>query len=160
MGIGTFGVDVPHGVRCLTDPGDRTALLELSARAGLTHEAISALEHGKRAASAPTVRQLSQALGVAPAQFVADTPIGLEMLSTQEAGRRLDVPGGRVRFWLKHGVLPGRKVSGRWRIPAIAVSVRYPGEEMSHDSHYLTTTHRIDGRTAAQGPRGEELGPD
>ena len=96
--------------------------LELSARAGITHEALSNLELGKRAALAPTVHQLSQALRVAPDHFVDDTPVGLTLLSTEEVGRRLDVPTARVRFWMKHGVLPGVKVSGQWRVPAIAVA--------------------------------------
>ena len=40
--------------------------LQLAAASGLTHEAISNLEAGKRAPQASTVRQLAQALGVAP----------------------------------------------------------------------------------------------
>ncbi len=94
----------------------------LGARAGITYEAISILEHGTRTASAPTVHKLSQALGVAPERFVDDTPIGVELLSVQDAGHRLDVPSERIRVWLLQGVLPGSKVNGRWRIPATAVA--------------------------------------
>ena len=113
---------------------------ELSARAGLTHEAISILEHGTRAASTLTVRKLSQALGVAPAQFVADTPIGLKTLSLKEVGQRLDVPTDRVRFWVNQGVLPGRKVSGRWRVPAIAVA------ELERSGRLRGASRRLDPR--------------
>ena len=114
--------------------------LELSAQAGITHEAISALEHGKRAALAPTVQQLSQALGVAPTHFVDDTPLGLTLLSTEEVGRRLDVPTARVRFWMKHGVLPGVKVSGQWRVPAIAVA------ELERSGRLRGKSRRLDPR--------------
>ena len=113
---------------------------ELSARAGITHEAISALEHGMRAALAPTVHKLSQALGVAPVQFVDDSPIGLTLLSTVEAGQRLDVPPARVRFWMRNGVLPGVKVSGQWRVPAIAVA------ELERSGRLRGASRRLDPR--------------
>jgi transcriptional regulator with XRE-family HTH domain len=113
---------------------------ELSARAGITHEAISALELGTRAASAPTVHKFSQVLGVAPAQFVDDTPVGLTLLSTREAGQRLDVPTARVRFWMKQGVLPGIKVSGQWRVPAIAVA------ELERSERLRGASRRLDPR--------------
>ena len=114
--------------------------LELSARAGITHEALSNLELGKRAALAPTVHQLSQALRVAPDHFVDDTPVGLTLLSTEEVGRRLDVPTARVRFWMKHGVLPGVKVSGQWRVPAIAVA------ELERSGRLRGASRRLDPR--------------
>ena len=114
--------------------------LELSARAGITHEALSNLELGKSAALAPTVQQLSQALGVAPTHFVDDTPVGLTLLSTEEVGRRLDVPTARVRFWMKHGVLPGVKVSGQWRVPAIAVA------ELERSGRLRGASRRLDPR--------------
>lgn len=114
--------------------------LHLSTRVGITHEALSNLERGKLAASAPTVRQLSQALGVAPVQFVDDTPIGLTLLSTVEAGQRLDVPPARVRFWMRNGVLPGVKVSGQWRVPAIAVA------ELARSGRLRGASRRLDPR--------------
>lgn len=113
---------------------------ELSARAGITHEAISALEHGTRAAVAPTVHKLSQALGVAPERFVDDSSLGLTLLSTEEVGQRLDVPAGRVRKWMKHGVLPGVKVSGQWRVPAIAVA------ELERSDRLRGASRRLDPR--------------
>ena len=113
---------------------------QLAHLAGITHEALSNLERGKLAASAPTVRQLSQALGVAPVQFVDDTPIGLTLLSTVEAGQRLDVPPARVRFWMRNGVLPGVKVSGQWRVPAIAVA------ELERSGRLRGASRRLDPR--------------
>jgi transcriptional regulator with XRE-family HTH domain len=44
--------------------------LELAARSGITHEAISRLELGNRAPRAETIRCLAAALGVEPAEFV------------------------------------------------------------------------------------------
>jgi transcriptional regulator with XRE-family HTH domain len=44
--------------------------LELAARSGITHEAISRLELGNRAPRAETIRRLSTALGVEPAELV------------------------------------------------------------------------------------------
>jgi len=113
---------------------------QLAHLAGITHEALSNLELGKLAASAPTVRQLSQALGVAPERFVDDTPIGVELLSTEEAGRRLEVPAGRVQEWLKQGVLPATKVSGRWRVPAIAIA------ELERSGRLRGRSRRLDPR--------------
>ena len=42
-------------------------------------------------------------------------------MTVAEAASRLDVPSSRVRTWLHQGELPGVKVSGQWRVPAIAV---------------------------------------
>ena len=114
--------------------------LRLSAQTGITHEALSNLELGKLAASAPTVRQLSQALSVAPERFVDDTPIGLEMLTSTQVAQRLDVTEWRVRYWMKHGVLPGTKVGGRWRVPAIAVA------ELDRSGRLRGASRRLDPR--------------
>ena len=89
----------------------------------------------------PTLRKLSVALNVAPAQFVEDTPIGLEMLTAPQVAHYLDVTEWRVRHWLKQGVLPATKVGGQWRVPAIAVaeldrSGRLRGESRRLDSRY------------------------
>lgn len=96
--------------------------LALAAATGLTHEAISRLEHGQPAPYAETVRRLAQALGVAPERFIAYDPLGLSTLTVAEAAWRLDVPVGRVQNWLRLGVLEGGKVSGRWRVPSVAVA--------------------------------------
>ena len=114
----------------------------LGARAGITYEAISILEHGTRTASAPTVHKLSQALGVAPERFVDDTPIGVELLSVQDAGHRLDVPSERIRVWLLQGLLPGSKVNGRWRIPATAVADLERSDRLRDDSCRLDPRYR------------------
>jgi excisionase family DNA binding protein len=95
--------------------------LQLGAASGLRHETLSRLELGWQGASAETVRALAQALGVDPEQFVSRDPGGLTMLTLTEAAARLDVPPERVRTWLHQGELPGVKVSGQWRVPAIAV---------------------------------------
>lgn len=76
------------------------------------HEEISRLEHGEKSPQAPTIHKLSQALEIELERFVDNSPIGLELLTTQEAGQRLNVPTARVRAWMKQGVLPGVKVSG------------------------------------------------
>ena len=86
------------------------------------------------------MQQLSQALGGAPERFVDDTPLGRTLLSTEEVGRRLDVPTARVRFWMKHGVLPGVKVSGQWRVPAIAVA------ELERSGRLRGASRRLDPR--------------
>lgn len=122
--------------------GARLTQQALSARAGITYEAISILEHGTRAASAPTVRKLSQALGVAPERFVDDVPLGLELLSVKDAGHRLDVPSERVRVWLLQGVLPGIKVNGRWRVPAIAVAELERSDRLRGRSRRLDPRYR------------------
>lgn len=113
---------------------------QLARQAELSHEHISRLELGTYAASAPTVHHLSQALGIAPTQFVDDTPIGLELLSVPEAGHRLDVPAGRVRKWMRQGVLPGVKVGGDWRVPAIAVA------ELERSGRLRGRSRRLDPR--------------
>ena len=113
---------------------------QLARQADLAHEEISRLEHGDKCPQAPTVHKLSQALGVPPAQFVDDSPMGLELLTTDEAGHRLDVPGTRVRVWMQQGVLPGVKVGGEWRVPAIAVA------ELDRSGRLRGASRRLDPR--------------
>lgn len=60
--------------------------MELSARVGITHEQLSKIEDGRWSPLAPTVRKLSQALGVSPKRFVDDSPIRLETLSLPDVG--------------------------------------------------------------------------
>jgi len=114
--------------------------LQLAAASGLTHEAISNLETGKRAALATTVVKLARALRVEPKRFVASDHIGLSLLTTAEAATLLDVPVGRVQVWLKQGELAGVKVSGQWRVPAVAVAE-------------LTRSGRLRGRSRRLDPR-------
>ena len=114
--------------------------LQLAAVSGLTHEAISRLERGQRAASAETVRQLAQALGVTPEQFVRHDPLGLTMLTIAEAAARLDVPPARVRDWATQGELAGTKVSGQWRVPAVAVA------ELDRSGRLRGRSRRLDPR--------------
>ena len=95
--------------------------VELAARSGLTHEAISNLERGRRAPLASTVRRLAQALAVEPAAFVTGTATE-RGLTTEEAAARLGVPVSRVQTWLLTGRLTGWKVSGQWRVVADSVA--------------------------------------
>jgi transcriptional regulator with XRE-family HTH domain len=96
--------------------------LEVAAIAGITHEAISLLETGRRAPMVATVRRLAQALRVAPRVFVADDDLAAVGLTTVAAAARLGVPPARVQTWLATGKLPGVKVSGQWRVPVLAVT--------------------------------------
>lgn len=114
--------------------------LQLAAASGLTHEAISNLETGKRAPLAATVRVLARALGVEPDRFVSSDPLGLSVVTTAEAAQRLDVPVGRVQVWLKEGALPGTKVSGEWRVPAVAVA------ELNRSGRLRGRSRRLDPR--------------
>jgi excisionase family DNA binding protein len=114
--------------------------LQLAAASGLTHEAISRLETGHYAANVTTVRTLARALAVDPARFVSHEPIGLRMLTTAEAAFRLDVPASRVQIWVTQGALPGVKVSGQWRIPAIAVA------ELGRSGRLRGASRRLDPR--------------
>jgi len=43
---------------------------ELAAKAGITHDAISMIEHGKRQGRPSTVRKLAEALGVEPREIL------------------------------------------------------------------------------------------
>jgi excisionase family DNA binding protein len=114
--------------------------IQLGARSGLSNDAISRLETGRYAVSTETVRQLADALQVSPDQFVTDAPIGLTMLSTAEAARRLEVPTDRVQDWLREGRLPGTKVSGEWRVPAVAVA------ELDRSGRLRGRSRRLDPR--------------
>ena len=112
-----------------------------AAKSGLTHEAISRLETGHNAPCAETVRTLAQALRVEAEQFVRGEPIGLRELSVREAARQLAIPTKRVQRWVREGALPGRKVSGQWRVPAVAVrelggSGRLRGQSLRLDPRY------------------------
>jgi excisionase family DNA binding protein len=62
------------------------------------------------------------------------------MLTLAEAGLRLDVPASRVRTWLHEGELPGVKVSGQWRVPAIAVA------ELGRSGQLRGRSRRLDPR--------------
>jgi excisionase family DNA binding protein len=95
--------------------------LQLSAASGVTHEAISNLETGKRSPFASTVRALAQALGIHPERLIARETTGLSLLTVAQAAARLDVPPARVRAWVTQGELAGTKVSGQWRVPAVLV---------------------------------------
>lgn len=86
------------------------------------------------------MHKFSQTLEVAPELFVDDVPLGFELLSTQEAGWRLDVPEGRVWAWIQQGVLPGVKVGGEWRVPAIA------GAELDRSARLRGASPRLDPR--------------
>ena len=114
--------------------------LQLAAASGLTHEAISNLETGKRSPLAATVGALAQALRVEPERFVASDQIGLSLVTTAEAAKRLDVPMGRVQVWVKDGTLPGTKVSGEWRVPAVAVA------ELNRSGRLRGRSRRLDPR--------------
>jgi excisionase family DNA binding protein len=114
--------------------------LQLEAASGLTHEAISRLESGHNSPYAATVRALAQALGVAPEQFVSREPVGLTMVTVAEAAHRLDVPAGRVRSWLKEGMVSGTKVSGQWRVPAVVVA------ELERSGRLRGRSRRLDPR--------------
>jgi len=114
--------------------------LQLAAASGLTHEAISILETGKRAQQAPTVRQLAQALGVAPERFVSSDPVGLTSLTVAQAATQLEVPAPRVQYWLREGMLPGKKVSGQWRVLAVVVA------ELDRSERLRGRSRRLDPR--------------
>jgi excisionase family DNA binding protein len=82
-----------------------------------------------------------QALHVEPVAFVRSEAIGLSELSVREVARRLGVPFKRTQRWVREGVLPGHKVSGQWRVPAVAVralggSGRLRGQSLRLDPRY------------------------
>ena len=114
--------------------------LHLAAISGITHEVISNLERGKRFPRVTTVRALAQALQVDPEQFVSHDPVGLSMLTTAEAATQLEVPVGRVQVWLQKGELAGVKVSGEWRVPAVAVA------ELERSGRLRGRSRRLDPR--------------
>jgi excisionase family DNA binding protein len=96
--------------------------IQLAALSGLTHEAISRLETGKCWPYAETVRKLAAALGVEPERFVARDKTGLTLMTVAEAASRLGVPAARVQVWLRKGQVPGKKVSGEWRVPSVVIA--------------------------------------
>jgi excisionase family DNA binding protein len=120
----------------------RRSQLELAAASGISHEGISLLEHGRRTPLPQTVRVLAAALGIDPALFVSREQIGLRMLTTAEAAARLEVPVGRVQMWLKQGELAGEKVSGQWRVPAVAVAELERSERLRGRSRRLDPRYR------------------
>jgi excisionase family DNA binding protein len=114
--------------------------IQLAAASGLTHEAISNLETGKRAPYAATVRALAQALGVEPERFVARDTLGLTLLTVAEAATRLDVPTNRVQAWLREGQVAGTKVSGGWRVPSVVIA------ELARSGRLRGRSRRLDPR--------------
>jgi excisionase family DNA binding protein len=114
--------------------------LQLETASGLSHEAISNLEGGRKTPHARTVHQLAQALSVDPQRFVGREPIGLTLLTAVEAAAQLDVPVARMQTWLQDGVLPGTKVSHQWRVPAVAVA------ELDRSGRLRGQSRRLDPR--------------
>jgi excisionase family DNA binding protein len=114
--------------------------IQLAAASGLTHEAISSLETGKRSPYAATVRALAQALDVEPQRFIARDKTGLTQLTVAEAANRLDVPAGRVQTWLRKGQVAGTKVSGEWRVPSVVVA------ELERSGRLRGRSRRLDPR--------------
>jgi excisionase family DNA binding protein len=130
---------IGNRLRALREAAGLTQL-QLAAASGLTHETISRLERGQRAASAETVRQLAQALRVEPDRFVTHQPVGLTMLTVTEAAAQLEVPVARMRDWVTQGALAGIKVSGQWRVPAVAVA------ELERSGRLRGRSRRLDPR--------------
>ena len=114
--------------------------LQLAAASGLPHETLSRWETGTWVPLGRNVLPLAQALRVDPARFVGREAIGLDMLTTAEAAFRLDVPIGRLQTWVKQGELPGVKVSGQWRVPAVAVA------ELGRSGRLRGASRRLDPR--------------
>ena len=114
--------------------------LQLAAASGLSHEVISRLELGRCWPKVSTVRALAQTLGVEPERFVGHEQTGLTALTVAEAAARLGVPAGRVQTWLKHGLLPGVKVSGQWRVLTVVVA------ELARSGRLRGRSRRLDPR--------------
>jgi excisionase family DNA binding protein len=114
--------------------------LQLAVASGLTHELISRLEVGRKTPYGESVRRLADALRIAPERFVEHDPLGLTMLSPAQAAARLDVPVARVQKWLRQGELGGTKVSGQWRVPAVAVA------ELDRSGRLRGRSRRLDPR--------------
>ena len=114
--------------------------LELAATSGITHEVISNLEQGKRSPLVTTVNALAHALAIDPERFVSHESVGLTMLTTAEAASWLEVPPARVQIWSKAGELAGVKVSGQWRVPAVAVA------ELARSGRLRGRSRRLDPR--------------
>lgn len=114
--------------------------IRLAATSGVTHELVSRLERGRGSPRAGTVRALAEALRVEPCWFVATDPIGLRLLSVAEVAAVLGVPAARAQKWLRRGELPGTKVSGQWRVPAVAVA------ELARSGRLRGRSQRLDPR--------------
>lgn len=115
--------------------------IELAARCGLTHEAISRLELGRATPLATSVRRLAKALGVAPADFVRE--VGTERgLTTAAAAARLGVTTGRIQAWLLSGHLTGWKASGQWRVAPASVAALEASGRMRGRSRRLDPRFR------------------
>lgn len=114
--------------------------VRLAAASGVTSELVSRLERGRGSPRAETVRALAAALGVEPRWFVATDPIGRRLLSAAEAAAALEIPAARAQKWLRRGELPGTKVSGQWRTPAVAVS------ELARSGRLRGRSRRLDPR--------------
>jgi transcriptional regulator with XRE-family HTH domain len=120
--------------------GAGVSQVQLAASSGISHEVISKLEAGRCSPRSTTVRALARALGVNPATLVGHDPLGPTLLTTEEAGVRLDVPAARVQTWVKQGLLEGSKVSGQWRVPTIAVM------ELARSGRLRGRSRRLDPR--------------
>lgn len=113
---------------------------QLALRTGLTHEAISKIELGRRAPLAGTVDALAQALDVPVERFVDQVSLGLSYLTVGEAAACLGIPIGRLRKWLRQGLVDGTKIAGQWRVLSVAVS------ELEHSSRLRGRSRRLDPR--------------
>ena len=134
--------DPVHAGRRLREIREAAGLnqIQLAAASGLTNEAISRLETGHNAPYADTVRTLARALRVDPTRFVGHEVIGLRMLTAAEAASRLDVPVDRLQTWLRQGELAGVKVSGQWRVTAVAIA------ELGRSGRLRGESRRLDPR--------------
>lgn len=116
--------------------------LELAARSGLIHEAISRWETGRKTPNAASVRQLAGVLGVEPARFTGQEDLAAVGLTTTAAAAWLGVPVSRVQAWLRTGELAGVKVSGQWRAPVAAVIDLDDSERLRGRSRRLDPRYR------------------
>ena len=89
---------------------------------------------------APTVHQLSQALGVAPERFVDDTPSGSSCSPPRKWDNASMCRQGGCGTGCGRGCLPGVKVGGEWRVPAIAVA------ELDRSGRLRGASRRLDPR--------------
>jgi excisionase family DNA binding protein len=100
--------------------------IDLASMSGLTHEAISIIELGRRSPRASTIERLARALVVKPEEFVAGE-LPTQYLTARDAAGVIGVSESTVRRWLKEERLPTTKVAGRHRIPA---SLLRPGARL------------------------------
>ena len=73
--------------------------------------------------------------------FLSEDELAPAEVSLAEAARLLAVPAMRLRAWLAAGALPGRKVSGQWRLRrrdvlALADSGRLRGRSRRLDPRF------------------------